>query len=223
MLSVAEFLEGECFVAGDFNVETIDYDRAKECAFIVTPFGKITDVLLQVLITLRGERFTHVFLYLDDFLLTRNVDFLLLSEALKYVKDTNALYLSLSAKPRDDSLVGRFFKNEKLIRSVGYDEPYPTSLRPSVWDLNFFIGTVEVSKDLWEVERNPLNQNISRLFCCTESVVPVWHLVEKGRPNPLNIFYKRAREMYDTPMLEIFSMSGIMQFFRWLKVRVLGN
>ena len=175
--------ELDIFIGSNYNT----IDPPKKNYFIVNSNkgNWKTESIEQInIIKNTNPNISHVILFLDDFILKKNVNTLRLNNVLNHVQSRDIKYLRL--KKLEDSLLINFlniFKkklnidNEKIFK-IRKSHPYYSSLQVAIWDINYLLETIIKSENIWNFE-NRYNKETDH-YSVSRNIFDYKHLVEKG-------------------------------------------
>jgi hypothetical protein len=129
------------------------------------------------------KQVSHLLVFLDDFIFSKNVDPSLLDSFLDDVVAHDIKYMGLI--PNGDSVIAKaFLKGEKITIKPGIcchkirkNHPYYTSLQVALWDINYLYDCVERSSGIWNFET--LHSDVPH-YAVNKKIMHYKHIVEKG-------------------------------------------
>jgi hypothetical protein len=162
---------------------------------------------------------THVILFLDDFILNKNVDSKSLNKLCNEIIFKKIKYLRL--KKIEESLFFNFFNSfrKKILLSgisifrIRRSHPYYSSLQVAIWDINHLIETIKNSENIWNFEN--LNFKNVNHFSVTNNIFNYKHVVEKGNwefyaesfcTKYLGYFNKGSRKMNSDTFINVLKL-----------------
>jgi hypothetical protein len=174
------------FIGANSNSNVRQLTKLDNVEIILTPrsdWGNESIFQLQY-IKENYPNFSHILVFLDDFILNEKVDQSYFEGIVKIAQSDNLKYLRL--KRLEGSLFDLFAQN--MLRNFLFPDqkhfrisnlhPYYSSLQVALWEIDHLVKFINRSKDIWDFEHLIDNENPH--FSVYKDCFSYKHIVEKG-------------------------------------------
>lgn len=147
------------------------------------------ETISQLSILKNEYKYTNVILVLDDFIFNKKIDCTNLNFFLDQFKKKSLKYLSLKNHNESFliSLINKFYLKNK-INKLRNNYPYYSSLQIAIWDIDYLINNIKISRSIWDFETL---KNSDNHYHVKYNYFSYQHIVEKGEWNYYSPIYVR--------------------------------
>ena len=194
-----ENLEIEIFIFSDSDeiIKCLKLEGNPKIKIYTIDSESWNKVVLNGINSLIQSNYEYCLLMTDDFY-WKSCDFLKLINLYKILYENDFDYLKLVVTDPINRLFSlrlkspRFDKNFSNCYLINPDHPYPCSLRPSFWKLNYLAEKLKNQGNIWDFERQAASVYS---YVVDSNVLDIPDLLEKGKKRLICFFIKDAHSL----------------------------